>query len=95
MMLFWFIENTTTMFYTYILYSKTADKFYIGMSESPEERLKKHQTKHKGFTNISSDWKIVFTREFTTKTEALSFEKKIKSWKSRKMIQVLIDSQSK
>ena len=82
------------MFYTYILYSKTADKFYIGMSQNPEERLKKHQNKHKGFTNISSDWQIVFTREFPSKADALAFEKKIKGWKSRKMIQVLIDSQS-
>ena len=37
------------MAYTYILYSKTLDKFYIGhTSMSVEERLTKHLQKHQG-----------------------------------------------
>lgn len=79
------------MFFTYILYSKARDKFYIGASENPEERLKKHNNKNKGFTNQSQDWKIVFTQSFPTKSEALDYERKIKKWKSRKKILHLID----
>lgn len=77
------------MFYTYILYSQEADKFYIGVTENPEERLKKHNNKNKGFTNRANDWKIVFLREFNTKPDALSFEGQIKNWKSRIKIQKL------
>ena len=80
------------MFYTYILYSPSKDKFYIGISENPIERLKKHNAKNKGFTNQVKDWEIVFLKEFETKSETLAFEKKIKAWKSKIMIQKLISS---
>lgn len=80
------------MFYTYIIYSETKNKYYIGSSENPGERLKKHNSKNKGFTNQASDWKIVFTKCFEVKKESLDFELKIKNWKSRKMIEKLIDS---
>lgn len=78
------------MFYTYILYSKTIDKFYIGASENPSERLKKHKNKHSGYTSQTSDWEIVFLKKFDSKNEAFTFERKIKQWKSRKMIRKLI-----
>jgi putative endonuclease len=80
------------MFYTYIIYSKTANKYYVGASENPAERLKKHNSKNSGFTNRASDWKIMFIKEFSTKSDALCFEKKIKSWKSRKKIEELIQN---
>jgi len=78
------------MFYTYILYSNSADKFYIGATENLENRLAKHRNKNKGFTNQASDWKIVFSKGFESKNEAFAMERTIKNWKSRKMIQQLI-----
>ena len=80
------------MYYTYILHSISVNKFYIGASEKPSERLKKHNAKNKGFTNQSNDWEIVFLKPFETKTEALSFERQIKRWKSSVKIQQLINS---
>ena len=48
------------MCYTYILYSETLDKFYIGHTcENLNERLTKHLSNHKGFTAKVKDWKIV------------------------------------
>jgi putative endonuclease len=80
------------MFYTYILFSNTANKFYIGSTSLPvEQRLKKHLADHSGFTGKFKDWKIVFTQGFNVKTDALALEKKIKSMKSRKFIEKLID----
>ena len=78
------------MFYTYIIYSKTADRYYIGMSATPEDRLKKHRNKSKGFTNIAQDWEIVYLKPFDSKVEALDFERKIKSWKSKQKIKELV-----
>jgi putative endonuclease len=80
------------MYYTYILFSSDLNRYYIGYSSNVEERLAKHNNHHKGFTNAGNDWEIVFTRAFETKQEALSFERKIKSWKSRKMIEQLIST---
>jgi putative endonuclease len=66
------------MFYTYIIYSKIADRYYIGMSAAPEDRLKKHRNKSKGFTNIAQDWKIVYLSDSVVQTDG-----KLKSIKSR------------
>ena len=60
------------------------------MTSNLEERLKKHNSKSKGFTNQAKDWKHVFVESYTTKSEALIREKEIKSWKSRKKLVALI-----
>ncbi len=78
------------VYFVYILHSASADRYYIGYISNLEERLKKHRSKNRGFTSIASDWKIVYTEEFLTKQEAMHREKKIKSWKSKIMIQRLI-----
>ncbi|NJM17058.1 MAG: GIY-YIG nuclease family protein [Bacteroidales bacterium] len=59
------------MYYCYILYSVSADRYYIGSCLSPAERLKKHNTNHKGHTGKHNDWEIVHTEPFSSKTEAL------------------------
>jgi len=56
-----------------------------------EERLRKHNSKHKGFTGKSADWKIVYTECFLSKSDAYARERQVKAWKSRKLIEVLID----
>jgi len=47
-------------------------------------------TDHKGYTARAKDWKIVFQQNFENISEAKLFEKKIKNWKSRKMLEQLI-----
>ena len=43
----------------YILFSASANKFYIGHTTEPvQERLKKHLANHTGFTAKFKDWKI-------------------------------------
>ncbi len=78
-------------FTTYILYSKQADKYYIGYTgDDMNERLRKHNTNHKGFTGKYADWDIVYFEIFEEKLLAMNREKEIKGWKSRKMIEKLI-----
>jgi hypothetical protein len=39
------------MYRVYVIYSKKLDKYYVGYSgDSLEERLRKHNTNHKGFS---------------------------------------------
>ena len=79
------------MFYTYILYSSTADKYYIGFTANElSERLRKHNSHHKGFTGKFTDWTIVHSEMFATKREAMLREKEIKAWKSKIKIYNLI-----
>ena len=81
------------MCYTYILYSETLDKFYIGHTcENLDERLRKHLSNHKGFTSKIKDWKIVYFEILENKSLAYKRELEIKSWKSKIKIKKLIDN---
>ena len=76
----------------YILYSREADKYYIGCTEGTmTERLRRHLSTHRGFTSRAKDWALVYSEIFDTKTEALKIETELKGWKSRNRIKELIE----
>ena len=56
-------------FYFYIIYSPSADKFYYGHTNNLQERLKKHNSNHNGFTGKSNDWIIVYSEKFNSKVK--------------------------
>lgn len=77
----------------YIIYSQRIDKYYVGYtSQNIGERIRKHNSNHKGFTGKANDWILVYQELFEYKTQALGREKQIKSWKSRVKIKELIDA---
>src|SRR6059058_4802434 len=79
------------MCYCYILYSEKADKYYVGHScDDLQERLRKHNSDHRGFTGGWGDWKVVYCEPFSTKTLAYQREREIKGWKSKQRITVLV-----
>jgi putative endonuclease len=79
------------MFWTYILFSSTLNKYYIGHTgDDLQERLRKHNTNHAGFTGGYGDWLVVYAEQFETKALAYAREREIKNWKSRKRIERLI-----
>ena len=79
------------MFYLYILYSANLDSYYVGATADVAERLKRHLSNHHGYTAKAKDWEIVYTETFESKIEALAREKMIKSWKSKILIEKLIE----
>jgi len=82
------------MYYIYILFSEAADKFYIGYTQSPKERLLKHneQENFNTFTKKFRPWKMVALFEVSgDKTLAIKMERFIKKQKSRKFIEMLCD----
>ncbi|MBN2613197.1 MAG: GIY-YIG nuclease family protein [Bacteroidales bacterium] len=76
--------------YFYILYSPNADKYYTGHTRDLPGRLRRHNSEHKGYTGGWSDWGIVCTETYATKEEAYQREREVKSWKSRKRIEELL-----
>ncbi len=77
--------------YFYILYSQTLDKYYIGHTcDELSERLRRHNTNHRGFTGKVNDWEVVYYEVYPDKHGAYSREREVKSWKSRRMIEELI-----
>ena len=79
------------IFHFYIIYSPSLDQFYLGHTGvNLAERLRRHNSNHKGFTGKAKDWVVVHTEIFLTKSEAYARERQVKGWKSRKGILHLI-----
>ncbi|MDP1844544.1 MAG: GIY-YIG nuclease family protein [Sediminibacterium sp.] len=79
------------MYTTYIIYSIKQNAYYVGFtSDFLQERLRRHNTRHKGFTGKTGDWELKYSKSFEEKADAIAFEQQIKKWKSRKMIEELI-----
>ncbi|WP_372340077.1 GIY-YIG nuclease family protein [Parapedobacter lycopersici] len=78
------------MHYLYILYSREIDRFYIGSCQDLEQRLRRHNSHHRGYTGKVEDWRIIYTEEFPNRIKAGQREREIKSWKSRRLIEKLV-----
>lgn len=78
------------MYYTYILFSESIDRYYIGSCADIEKRLHSHNTKQNRFTKKGVPWRLVFSKEFDNKSDAIKFENYIKRMKSRQYIEKLI-----
>ena len=78
------------MFYTYIIYSKSKDKYYTGYTENLKFRLELHNSGGSRSTKSGSLWKIIYYEVYKTKSEAVKREYEIKKRKSRKYIEKLI-----
>jgi len=78
-------------FLVYVLYSASLDKFYIGFTaDDIIERLKKHNSNHKGFTSGYRDWTVYYTESYDLKSNAIKREKQLKAWKSKVRIAQLV-----
>ena len=67
--------------FVYILKSNRS-RHYIGFTSNLEERIKKHNAKHRGFTGTSESWKIIIYKKLATKAEAIQLERKLKFYKN-------------
>ena len=75
----------------YILQSESTRKFYIGCGEDPNIRLKEHQRGQTISTRNRGPWVLVYQEQFAALPEARRRERQLKSWKSHRSIQELID----
>ncbi len=81
------------MFKLYILYSTVKDRFYVGFTaDILAERIRKHNSNHKGFTGKTGNWELRYSESYDNKESALHREREIKAWKSRKKNEQLIRS---
>lgn len=78
-------------YHVYILFSGIRNKYYVGCTgDELTDRIRKHNSDHRGFTGGAGDWKLVYAEPQPDKSAALKREKEIKGWKSRKAIERLI-----
>ncbi|HGY54710.1 MAG TPA: GIY-YIG nuclease family protein [Caldithrix abyssi] len=79
-------------YFLYILYSRKLDRYYLGISHNPDERLKYHNSFPKGWTVRGRPWELVFTKSFSDRTSARFWELFIKKQKKRVLIEEIISN---
>jgi putative endonuclease len=80
-------------YYIYILYSLSINRYYVGYSSNPLNRLEQHlnNTPDK-YTGKVNDWQLQCLFEVSNiETEAIRLERFIKKQKSRKLIEQLCE----
>jgi len=85
------------MFYVYILYSQSADKFYVGQTPDVQKRLMEHNNplEKSKFTAKFIPWEIAVSFPVSdSRADAMKIEKFIKSQKSKKFILKLIENKN-
>jgi len=78
------------MTYTvYILYSEKFEKHYTGFTSDLDSRLRSHNESGNDWSKRYRPWKLIFNKEFFDKTQALSYEKWLKTGVGRDFIKKL------
>jgi putative endonuclease len=82
------------MCYTYILYSSSLDKYYVGACHKDlDKRIENHNNVRygtKSFTHHSKDWELVLSFYCDDYSHAIRLERKIKSMKSKVYVKNLL-----
>jgi len=81
------------MYYTYILESQKTGKLYIGQTKDIEKRLARHNRGGTPSTQSGRPWKLLFYMSFSSRSEAVQLEGKLKSWKNPDRIRAWIGRQ--
>ncbi len=82
------------MWWVYILQSATTNRFYIGHTARLDTRIDEHNSGHTRSTRGRGPWRLVYHESFATQSEAAARERQLKSWKSHRSLQDLIDQQA-
>ena len=77
------------MYYTYVIYSRSTDKFYKGQTYNLNERLKRHNSGKEKFTSKGIPWILVWFVEKKNRGQALVLEKKLKNMSRDKLVRFM------
>ena len=74
------------MFFVYILESTKNGAFYIGQTSELASRLKRHNDGRNKSTKSGRPWKILYWKNFESRSEAFKIEQCLKKLKKRSAI---------
>ena len=78
--------------YVYILQSEKNKRYYVGSTNDLERRIKEHQQGRSKYTSNNLPVKLVFSQQYSDLTLARNIEYKIKNYKSKVIIEKIINS---
>jgi putative endonuclease len=82
--------NFISAFYLYILQSESTRRFY--KTQDVPERVAYHNANYSKSLKNRGPWRLVYTEQYKTRSEALLRERQLKSWKDRRMIEKLLSA---
>ena len=74
------------MYFVYVIKSESFNRFYIGMSDNIERRLKEHNSGKTKSTKYFGPWVLFFSEKFDDRIQARQREKYLKSGIGREYI---------
>jgi len=81
--------------FVYILQSQKDGSYYVGASKNVETRLEQHNRGAGRSTKARRPWRLIYTEEHNTRSEAGRREREIKKQKSRSYIESIISLREK
>ena len=88
-MAFLFCLHRNMIYTVYILFSDNHQKHYTGFTSNLEQRMLSHNILGKDWTAKYRPWRLIITKEFDTKVEAMKYEKWLKSGVGRSFVKTL------
>ena len=79
-------ESQVSMYYVYVLQSLTFNTRYVGSTADIEMRLIEHNSGRVLYTKGRKPWKLIYSEEFTTRSDARRRELFLKSGQGRKYL---------
>ena len=73
------------MYYTYVLENENGG-LYIGQTSNLDARLGRHNSGRSTYTRNRGEWRLLFKKEFEIRSDAVRFEKYLKSLKNQRYI---------
>ena len=77
------------MYYVYVIKDEE-DRYYTGLTNDLERRLKEHKSRYHKTTKHGRDWKLIFHQAFSSREEARNVEKYLKSGSFRELRKYLV-----
>jgi len=74
------------LYWVYIIYSKSLDKFYKGQTNNFENRLARHNNGSVKATKPGIPWVLVWSIERSDRSSAMILEKKLKNLRRDRLI---------
>jgi len=75
------------MAYTYILFSKSAKRYYTGSCEDLQKRISRHNNSGVRSTKHGVPWALVWHQESPSRSEATQLEFKIKKRGAKRFLE--------
>ena len=76
--------------FVYILYSESLDLFYKGQTNDLSDRVNRHNLRQEKATQNGVPWKLVWSAEKPSRSEAVVLELKLKNLSRKRLVKFML-----